>query len=177
MNCLTAARCRFRISNCFTNVVTVVVKSNIGNLQPAVQIPRPLGKWHSVCACPPDLGSDRTFVTTLEDDFTTLNYLSFFNDLLIWICSQVQSSVSVARWSIAIILIGTITTIHSQITSAGGWNALTGVAPELFPGASTVSFIRLIAAVCVFVAHQIVWNALSIATGELRCSARAILLI
>lgn len=172
MDSLTAARCRFRISNCFTNVVTVVVKSNIGNLQSAVQIPRPLGKWHSVCACPPDLGSDRPFVTTLEDDFTT-----FFNDLLIWICSQVQSSVSVARWSIAIILIGTITTIHSQITSAGRWNALTGVTPELSPGASTVSFIRLIAAVCVFVAHQIVRNALSIATGELRCPARAILLI
>lgn len=201
-----ASGCRFRISDSFTDVVTIMVKPNVGNFQSAVQITRSRRKRHSVCACPSDLGPKETLVTTLEDDFTALDYLSFFNNLFIWICFQVQSPVSfawgcmaiefiTAVWAIvmsiaalsrlntrtivasplvisafppAIILVRSIAAVYPQITSSGIGNALTGVTPELAPGASTISFIRLISAVWISVAHQVVRNALSIATGELR---------
>lgn len=196
-----ASGCRFRISYSFTNVVTIMVKPNVGNFQSAVQITRSRRKRHSVCACPSDLGPKETLVTALEDDFT-----AFFNNLFIWICFQVQSPVSfawgrmaiefiTAVWTIvmsiaalsrlntrtivtsplvisafppAIILVRSIAAVYPQITSSGIGNALTGVTPELAPGASTISFIRLISTVWVSVAHQVVRNALSIATGELR---------
>lgn len=163
-----ASGCRFRISDSFTDVVTIMVKPNVGNFQSAVQITRSRRKRHSVCACPSDLGPKETLVTTLEDDFTALDYLSFFNNLFIWICFQVQSPVSFAWGRIAIILVRSIAAVYPQITSSGIGNALTGVTPELAPGASTISFIRLISAVWISVAHQVVRNALSIATGELR---------
>lgn len=89
MYSFAAAWSCFWVSDSLAYIVTIMVKSNVWYFQSTVRITRSSREWRSVCASPPDLGPNGSLITALEDDLAT-----FFDNLFIWICPKIQSSVS-----------------------------------------------------------------------------------
>lgn len=88
-----------------------MVDLNVGHLQTSIDI---FGAWRqrkAISARPPDFGTSFTFVTTLEDDFTTNLIIAFFDFLFVGVRSQIES---IAAWK-AVVFVGEIMAINLAV--------------------------------------------------------------
>lgn len=66
-----ASCCSLRISNSLAEVFATVFSLNVGNFQTSSDVTCARWKWAVVASAPLNSSADRTFIATLEDDFTT----------------------------------------------------------------------------------------------------------
>lgn len=69
-NCHWTSGGRFRVANSFTNIFATLIQLNIGNFQTSVLVACAWWQRAVVLAHPVNTSTNRSFVTTLENDFT-----------------------------------------------------------------------------------------------------------